>query len=118
MHYPRISAVPVFLLVVLLACSVAKPAFAQDAKVEAASKALQKKAMQDYVAIDFQKAREKLDKAIADCGADKCSANLRATLHRDLGVVLIGGKLDRDKGVAAFADAIKADPKVELDPDL
>lgn len=126
MHYPRFarfSASLTFCAIFVVAIFSPTAAHAQaetkvDAKVETAAKALQKKAMQDYVAIDFAKAREKLDKAIADCGADKCSASTRSLLHRDLGVVLIGGKLDRDKGVAAFAEAIKADPKAELDPDL
>ncbi len=122
MHHSRIRPVSRF-LALFVVLFVSTKAFAQDppkvdAKVEAASKNLQKKAMQDYVAIDFAKAREKLDKAIADCGADKCAAATRAQLHRDLGVVLVGGKLDRDKGVAAFAEAQKLDPKLELDPDL
>lgn len=97
----------------------ASGASAQDAKVETAAKALQKKAIQsDYLGTDFAKARAKLEKAIADCGTDKCGAPLRAQLHRDLGTVLVGGAVDVPAGIKAFAEAIKLDPKVELDPDL
>lgn len=97
----------------------APAAFAQDAKVEAAAKALQKKAIQsDYLGTDFAKAKAKLEKAIADCGTDKCSPSLLAQLQRDLGTVLVGGGLDANAGVKAFAEALKLDPKIELDPDL
>jgi hypothetical protein len=95
------------------------PAFAQNAKIEAAAKALQKKAMdEDYLATEWAKAAEKLDKAVAACGNDKCSAPLRAALHRDLGVVQIGGQIDKEKGIGNFVAAIKLDPATALDPDL
>ena len=95
------------------------PAFAQNAKVEAAAKALQKKAMDDdYLATEFAKGQDKLNKAITQCGADKCSAALRAGLKRDLGVMQIGGQLDREAGINNFVEAMKIDPAVVLDPDL
>ncbi len=94
------------------------PAHAQNAKVEAAAKALQKKAMEeDYLATEFAKAKEKLDKAIAACGTDKCTAAIRAQLHRDVGVVQVGGLNDKAAGTAAFAEALKLDPAVALDKD-
>ncbi|MDB5215505.1 MAG: hypothetical protein JWO86_3432 [Myxococcaceae bacterium] len=97
---------------------VTRPAFA-DAKTEATAKALQKKAMdEDYLATDFAKAADKLEKAVAACGADKCSAAVRAQLHRDLGVVQIGGQIDKEKGIGHFVTAIKTDPATALDPDL
>jgi len=95
------------------------PASAQNAKVEAAAKALQKKAMdEDYLTTEFVKAQEKLDKAVASCGTDKCSAPVRAQLRRDLGVVQIGGQLDKDKGVGNLVEALKLDSAIALDPDL
>ena len=95
------------------------PASAQNAKVEATAKALQKKAMDDdYLATEFAKAADKLDKAIAACGADKCGAPLRAQLHRDLGVVQVGGQLDKEKGINNFVAGLKIDPALALDPDL
>ncbi|MDB4942598.1 MAG: hypothetical protein JWP97_2132 [Labilithrix sp.] len=98
---------------------LAAPAFAQNAKVEAAAKALQKKAMdEDYLATEFTKGQDKLEKALAQCGADKCSAGLRAQLRRDLGVVQIGGQLDKEKGIGNLVEALKLDPAIALDPDL
>lgn len=97
----------------------ASPAVAQNAKVEAAAKALQKKAMdEDYLTTEFAKAAEKLDKAIAACGTDKCAAPIRAQLKRDLGVVQIGGQIDKEKGIGNFVEAIKLDAAIALDPDL
>lgn len=83
------------------------------------AKALQKKAMEeDYLSTEFTKAADKLEKAIAQCGADQCSAGLRARLRRDLGVVQIGGAIDREKGIGNFAEALKLDPAVALEPDI
>lgn len=107
------------LLWILGALFLSPSAFAQDKKAEATAKALQKKAMgDDYLATDFAKAKEKLDKAIAACGTDKCNANLRALLKRDLGTVLIVGGADKAAGQAAFVEALAADGSIQLDPDF
>lgn len=104
----------------LLVAVATSGAFAQGkASPEAQARTLQKKAMEDdYLSTEFAKAQEKLDKAIATCGTANCPPQLRALLRRDLGVVLIAGQIDRDRGIAAFADALKTDPTVQLDPDL
>jgi hypothetical protein len=117
----RILAASVSLGVLFaLALTTASPeAFAQNAKVEAVAKALQKKAMEeDYLATEFAKAQDKLEKALAACGTDKCAAPIRAGLRRDLGVVQIGGQIDKEKGIGNFVEAIKLDPAIALDPDL
>jgi hypothetical protein len=103
----------------LAAFLAAPPARAQQGKEEASAKTLQKKAMEeDYLATEFAKAQKKLEQAIGQCGTDKCSPALRARLRRDLGVVLIGGAIDKDKGIASFVDAIKIDPQVALEADI
>jgi len=85
-----------------------------DPKTEAAARALQQKAMEeDYLASEFAKAQEKLERALATC--DSCP--LRARLLRDLGVVAIGGNGDRARGLARFVEALRADPAVTLDTD-
>lgn len=97
---------------------VAPRASAQNAKVEAAAKALQKEAIEKhYLSLDFPKALATLDKAVTQCGTDKCSAALRAALRRDQGVIHVAAG-DKDKGIASFVEAIKIDPNVALDPDL
>ncbi|OJY27625.1 MAG: hypothetical protein BGO98_40875 [Myxococcales bacterium 68-20] len=111
-------AIAVSLAAGLAIISTAPDARAQG-KAEGPAKALQKKAMEeDYLMTDFAKAAEKLEKALAQCGTDKCSAQLRSRLKRDLGVVQIGGAIDKDKGLANFVEAIKLDPTVALDPDI
>jgi hypothetical protein len=86
-----------------------------DAKADAA-RALQKHAMEeDYLASDFAKAQEKLERALATC--ESCPPPLRATIMRDLGVVAIGGGGDRARGVDRFAEALRTDPNVALDKD-
>jgi hypothetical protein len=95
------------------------PGASAQNKAEGPAKALQKKAMEeDYLATDFTKAQEKLDKAIGMCGTDKCSAAVRARLKRDLGVVQIGGGIDKEKGITNFVEALKIDPALTLDPDI
>jgi hypothetical protein len=116
---PRALAVVLSLGLFMVLALSTETASAQNAKVEATAKALQKKAMdEDYLATEFVKGQDKLDKAIAACGADKCSANLRAQLKRDIGVIQIGGQLDKEKGIGNFVEAIKLDPAIALDPDL
>jgi hypothetical protein len=106
-------------LAVALAVLVVAPGARAQGKAEATAKALQKKAMEeDYLATEFTKAQDKLDKAVAQCGTDKCSTGLRARLKRDIGVIQIGGGLDREKGIASFVEALKLDPSVTLDPDI
>jgi hypothetical protein len=114
---PRTLAIALSIGLALAIALLSPNASAQ--KVDAAAKALQKKAMdEDYLATEFAKAQDKLDKALAQCGTDKCSPQTRALLRRDLGVVQIGGQLDRAKGVQNFIEAIKLDGSVQLDPDL
>lgn len=103
----------------LWALLVGFPAEAQNARLEQQARSLQKKAMEDdYLATEFGKAEEKLARAISLCAADKCATRLRASLRRDLGVIQILGQGDRDKGVQSFAEALKIDPAIALDPDL
>lgn len=104
-----------FLLTLLL---IAPAALAQG-KADGPAKALQKKAMdEDYLSLEFDKAAEKLTKAIALCGVDKCAPLLRAQLRRDLGVVQIGSGADKEKGSANFIEALKIEPTLALDPDV
>ena len=91
------------------------PAWAQNKAVEGAAKALQKKAMEeDYLNVDLDKATERLNQAIAKCGADKCNANLRALLRRDLATVYSAGN-KKDEALATMIDALKLDATITLD---
>lgn len=106
----------VFLLVSLL---VVPRAFAANPRVEKEARLLDKKAMdEDYLGTAFTKAQDRLSTAITRCGFDKCSVALRAQLRRDLGVVLVGGQVDRTQGIKMFAEAIALEPQIALDPDV
>jgi hypothetical protein len=95
------------------------PALAQNKQIEQQARQLQKKAMEeDYLTTDFAKAQDKVGQAIQKCGTDKCSAQLRAQLKRDLGVIQIGGQINKDEGIKNFSEAQQIDPNVQLDPDL
>jgi hypothetical protein len=86
-----------------------------DSKADAA-RALQKQAMEDdYLASEFAKAQEKLERALATCEA--CPPAFRAKLVRDLGVVAIGGRGDKSRGIERFVEALRIDASVTLDAD-
>jgi hypothetical protein len=95
---------------------VCRPASAQNKAIETQARALQKKAMEaDFLNVDFAKATDKLNQAIAKCGASNCSGNLRALLRRDLATILsASGK--KDDAVKAMADALKIDGSIQIDP--
>jgi hypothetical protein len=72
----------------------------------------------DYLGTNFEQAEAKLKKALALCKGNACSAKVLAQVHRDLGVVTIAGLKKPDEGKAHFVEALKADPAIQLDPDL
>lgn len=72
----------------------------------------------DYLGTKFAEAKKKLEQALALCGPKSCSNSVVARLHRDLGVVYVGGMSKPEEGKAEFVAALKADPSVALDPDL
>ncbi len=114
-HVLRLSILALALFA-LLAAFAERPAFAQSRAVEAQARALQKKAMEeDYLTVDFDKATEKLNQAIGKCGANACSAQIRAALRRDLSTVqAAAGK--KDEALASMTEALKIDPGLQLDP--
>ncbi len=103
----------------MLAASVllASIASANDAKVEAEAKKLQSEAMDvDFLGLELKKAKTKLQSAVKKCGKDKCSKPLLAGLYRDMGIVSINNG-DTAEGDAAFDEAFKAEPGVEIGKD-
>lgn len=99
-------------LAVVAAHASAKP---QD---EAATK-LGKQAMEDdYLAMRFKKAEQKLKQALAKCGKKNCIPVVRARLHADLAVVYIAGLKKPDKGKQQIKLALDADAGIQLNPDF
>ncbi len=107
------------LLATSLALFFLSPSARAQGRVETDVRALQKKAMgEDYLATDFARAQEKIEKAIAMCGMAKCPPQLRSSLKRDLAVIQIGARADREEAIANFIEAIKIDSSLALDPDI
>jgi hypothetical protein len=103
----------------LISLLFASSALAQNKQIEQQARQLQKKAMEeDYLTTEFAKAQDKLTQAIQKCGTNQCPNLLRAQLKRDLGVVQIGGQINKDEGVKNFTEAQQIDAAVQLDPDL
>lgn len=109
-----------FFSVVAVAGAVALSAgsVCAQARDDAATKLADEALLNEYLAMDFQGAIKKLEKALAICEGGKCSPKVLARIHRDLGVVYLAGLNDAATGQAEFAAALSADPNVALDPDL
>jgi hypothetical protein len=76
-----------------------------------------KKAMEDdYLAMRFKQAEQKLVSALNTCGKKNCSKTLRAQLRADLAVVYIAGMKKTDKGKKQLKEALDIDPAVQVDP--
>jgi hypothetical protein len=92
-------------------------AHAAPTKDEAAQKSLKEAMENDYFETRFDKAEEKLRKALEACGKG-CSEGMKAKLYVALGTVLAGGRKELDDGQEAFVEALKLDPTAVPDPDL
>jgi len=112
----RILWLPAFLVCVAwLVSAKDAPAAPKDAAVtRMADDAINN----DYLSLKFNDAAKKLRAALAQCQPNACSAQVRARVNRDLGVVLIAGLNKPGEGKKAFIEAVKADPRVTLDKDL
>lgn len=100
-----------------LAFALARPVLANDPKVEGEAKKLQQDAMDiDFLGLDLKKAKDKLQKALKKCGSSKCSKQVLATLHRDLGIVVLNAG-DKDAGEKELGAAIANDPNVTIGKD-
>jgi hypothetical protein len=88
---------------------------AENRRVEAGAQTALKKAEDDYLQSEFDRARKRLQTAERACGERNCTARTRAALVRDIGVMQFRiGK--RDDAVASFRRAKKLDPTIALNP--
>jgi len=111
----RLACSRALAVVGLLLASRQAAAAPQDAKaLELAREAIEV----DYLATDFTKAQQKLEKALQLCAGEACSLAIKAQLHRDLGLVLITGLKNRAAGKQHFVEAFAADASISLDRDL
>src|SRR5262245_55968971 len=94
-------------------------AIAGAAPKDAEALELSKKAIYtDYLATKFADAEKKLKQALSLCKGSDCSDKVKAQIHRDLGVVYLGGMNRPDEGKAEFVEALRSDATITLDADL
>src|SRR5262249_19060153 len=89
-----------------------------EPKDVAALELAQKAIFTDYLGTNFPEAEKKLKQALDLCKGKACSDTVKAQLHRDLGVVYVGGMNRRDEGKALFVEALRMNPTIRLDTDL
>ena len=101
------------LFVALLAFE--RSANAENRRLDAAAKTALKKAEDDYLQSDFERARRRLQAAERACGERSCTSPTRAAVVRDIGVMQfrLGS---REAALATFRRAKKIDPAVALNP--
>jgi len=95
---------------VLLLGAAPAGAAPKDAQAERLADA----ATNDFKEERFEKAVAGLEKGLKLCKWG-CSKEVRARLHRDLGVVYITGLRDRKRGREQFSKALALEPRIELD---
>jgi tetratricopeptide (TPR) repeat protein len=101
----------------LLAAGVVVP-IAQAAPKDAEAQKLDKQAMdEDYLNVQFDKAEEKLRKALNICGASGCDSKIKARIYMNLGIILVNARKQAD-AVAAFSEGLKLDPNASPNQDF
>lgn len=85
---------------------------------DSAAQKLDKQAMDDdYLNVRFDKAQEKLEKAIKECGDSGCEPKVKAQLYMHLGIILVNaGK--KDDATKAFAAGLKVDGNAAPEKDF
>ena len=90
-----------------------RTAHALDAATEKSAKRALVQAEGDYASGDTAHALARVDKALATCGADKCSKETRAALLRDRGSLqILRGQ--GDSGKATLGEALRLLPNIAL----
>lgn len=115
-HVTRLSGC--LLAVVLLLASATVQAQDDAAAIDKIVK-LNKRAVDEYQNLNFDKARKLLDEALTACtrsGLDKHPVAARTHVH--LGVVLFAGLKDKDGAIAEFGKAAQIQSDIKLDTAL
>jgi hypothetical protein len=80
---------------------------------------MNKRAMEDYDALEFESARKTLVDAVAllrSAGLDE--SPVAAKTYMNLGIIFISGFKDRNRGQQQLVNALKINPNLKLDPAL
>lgn len=94
---------------------VCLPAQAQDADVLAKVTDLNTKAVNAYENLEMDEAAKLLRQALELCAAEGLNDHkAKARTHIHLGMILIGGLKERDRGIVQFKRALEIDPTIKL----
>jgi hypothetical protein len=89
----------------------ASPSRAQDAEALQRVTDLNKRAVEAYENLDIEEAQKFLQKALEACAAAGLNNHrAKARTHFHLGVVMVGGLKQRDRGIQQFKRALEIDP--------
>ena len=107
------------LAVGLLLASATAPAAEDDTAALDKIVKLNKRAVDEYQNLNFDKARKLLDEALAACTRSGLDSHpVAARTHVHMGVVLFAGLKDKDGAVAEFKKAAQIQPDMKLDTAL
>jgi hypothetical protein len=91
------------------------PAWAASSRVEAAALDALRKAEGDFLSMNYASGAARLDRALRGCAPTNCSPVIQAALLRDIGTMEFRAG-DRGFASKAFAEALKLQPTIELNP--
>ena len=114
MAVPRL---PRSLVIVVVLAVLAPRAVAQQPDATVQVQRMNKRAMSDYDALEFELARKTLMDAVSllrQAGLDETP--VAAKTYLNLGVVYVAGFKDRNRGQQQFVQALKINPTLKLDP--
>jgi hypothetical protein len=104
------SSIPAVMVLATLGWSA--QAVAQDAGQRVTD--LNRKAVDAYENLDMEEAARYLRQALEVCAAEGLNNRAKARTHIHLGMVLVGGFKQRDRGIQQFKRALEIDPSIGL----
>lgn len=109
----------VALSVLATAVCLGSPAAAQDPAALEKVTSLNKKAVAAYENLEFDEAIRLLQNALQLCAAEGMNKHAaKARTHIHLGMVMVGGLKQTDRGIAQFKRALEIDPAIKLTKSL
>src|SRR5688572_32056868 len=106
-------------LLIAALVGVALPSLVQAQDIEKQVTRMNKRAMEDYDALEFESARKTLIDAVAMLRANGLDdTTLAAKTYVNLGILYIAGFKDVNRGKQQFVNALKIDAAIKIDPAL
>jgi hypothetical protein len=101
-------------MAILLVAASGAPAQAQTQDPGQRVTELNRKAVEAYENLDIEEAGKFLRQALEVCAAEGLNNRAKARTHIHMGIVLVGGFKQRDRGIQQFKRALEIDPNIGL----